>query len=134
MGLGNNPGDNRPKDEGRNNEKGEGANNQPADSSQSSGFEGASLPDFGKKIGEAHYVLSAGDEVVSAGNVDLHTKGLVGEQVIDRDTLKILGVKDEDGAFRALVGDNGPGKTSVGYSPKFAKGWDRLFGQKPSNN
>jgi hypothetical protein len=92
------------------------------------------LPDLGKKVAEGHYVASVNGEVVSAGNVDVHEEGLRGEQVIDGETLKMYGIADEEGAFRALVGDNGPTKTSVGYNPRYAKGWDSAFGTKPSNN
>lgn len=134
MGLGNNPGDNQPKDDGRKNDKGEGHDKQPTDSGQPSSFEGVTLPSFGEKVGEGHYVVSVGGDVVAAGNADLYEKGFVGERVFDGDTLKMYGITDEEGAFRALKGDNGSSKTSVGYNPGYAKGWDRLFGAGPSNN
>lgn len=135
MGLGNNPGDdNRPKDGQNKNGKGEGHDKHPANGSQSSDFDGVTLPDLGEKIGEGHYVASVGDDVVSAGNINVHEMGLIGEHVIDGDTLRMMGITDKDGAFRALKGDSGSSKTSAGYTPKYAKGWDSAFGPKPSSN
>ncbi len=139
MGLDNNPGDNRSKDDGKKNGKGEGGNQQPADSSQHPGFEGVTLPGLGRKVAQGHYVASLNGEVVSAGTVDVHEEGLRGEQVIDGDTLRMYGITDEKGAFRALTGDNGSARagssqTSVGYNPKYARGWDNLFGKGPSSN
>lgn len=126
-----NSGDNREDGERPERERDENA----GDSSQPQ-----EMPDLGEPIAEGTYVMSVesngSKEIVSAGTVRLHEHGIAGRERLDYTTLKMLGVTNEEAAERALCGDNGmPNDSSVrvGYNPKFAKGWNNIWGQDSNN-
>jgi len=138
MGLGqdNTPtGDNKPN-KGNKKGNGDGADQQHAGKGEPPSLEGASMPDLGEVVGAGFYAIKNEDtgKVLAGGRaIDFEKAIVLDAPEITGSMLDVLGVKSAKDVARALDGDSGT-STSVGYTPKYGEGWDRLFGGKQSNN
>jgi hypothetical protein len=122
-------------DKRNNNRKKEAKKQEPTSENP---LETGSMPDLGDVVGQGTYLVSKVNEkgekvkAVSAGEAQLHEHGLVlGAEKFGEAMLTALGVKNVDDVQRALNGDGANSASSsvrVGYNPKYAQGWDKLWG------